>query len=99
MVVKTDLESMLDESAFGAATEMGEFALDKGPEVSLAREHFWTSIFASSASVGGSAKRSVSTTLAPTGSLNKKRPTPMLPPLQSLQIQFSASLNTCFLPF
>ena len=30
------VESMLDESGFGAATEMGGFALDKGPEVSLA---------------------------------------------------------------
>ena len=47
MVGKTDLESMLDESGFGAATEMGGFTLDKGPEVSLAPESFWTSIFVS----------------------------------------------------
>ena len=36
LFVKTYIESMLDESDFGAATEMGEFALDKGPKVSLA---------------------------------------------------------------
>ena len=36
LVGKTYLESMLDESGFGAATEMGGFTLDKGPEVSLA---------------------------------------------------------------
>ena len=28
-MVKTDLEYMLDESGFGDATEMGEFAVDK----------------------------------------------------------------------
>ena len=53
---KTYLDSMLDESCFGAATEMGGFALDKGPELSLAPEHFGTSIFTSSASVGGADK-------------------------------------------
>ena len=47
MVGKTDLESMLYESAFGAATEMGGFALDKVPQVSLAQEPFWKSIFVS----------------------------------------------------
>ena len=31
---------MLDESGFGASTEMGGFALDKGPELSLAPELF-----------------------------------------------------------
>ena len=46
-VGKTDLESMLDESAFGAATEMGGFSLDKVPKVSFAKEPFWTSIFVS----------------------------------------------------
>ena len=35
-VRKTDFESMLDESGFGAATKIGGFTLDKGPEVSLA---------------------------------------------------------------
>ena len=40
MVGKKYLESMLDESAFGADTEMGGFELDKVPEVSLAPEHF-----------------------------------------------------------
>ena len=38
MVGKIDLESMLDESGFSAATKMGVFALDKVPEVSLAPE-------------------------------------------------------------
>ena len=42
MVGKIDIESMLDESGFGAATDMGGFALDKGPEVSLEPEHFQT---------------------------------------------------------
>ena len=31
LVGKIDLESMLDESDFGAANEMGRFPLDKGP--------------------------------------------------------------------
>ena len=53
---------MLDESGFGAAAEMGVFALDKDPELSFAQEPFWESIFYFSASVGGSAKQSVSTT-------------------------------------
>ena len=35
LVGKTYLESMLDESGFGAAPEMGVFTLDKIPEVSL----------------------------------------------------------------
>ena len=52
MVVKTDLESILDESGFGAATEMGGFALDKVPEVSLLPEPFCTSILTSSAFSG-----------------------------------------------
>ena len=52
MVVKTDLEPMLDESGFGAATEMGGFVLYKDPELSLVPELFWTSIFASLALVG-----------------------------------------------
>ena len=34
LVGKPDLESMLDESGFVGVTEMGGFALDKGPEVS-----------------------------------------------------------------
>ena len=40
MVVKSGIESMLDESGFGAANEMGGFELYKVPEVSLAPEHF-----------------------------------------------------------
>ena len=36
LVGKTDLDSMLYESGFGAATEMGGFTLDKVPEVYLA---------------------------------------------------------------
>ena len=35
LVGKKDLESMLDECGYGAATEMGGFTLDKVPEVSL----------------------------------------------------------------
>ena len=35
MVGKIDLESMLDESGFNAATEMGGLSLYKVPEVSL----------------------------------------------------------------
>ena len=52
MVGKTDIEPMLDESGFCTATEMGGFALEKVPEVSLAPEPFGTPIFTSSASVG-----------------------------------------------
>ena len=40
LVGKTDFGSMLYESGFGAATEMGGFALSKVPEVSLAPEPF-----------------------------------------------------------
>ena len=64
MVGKTDLESMSDESGFGAATEMGGFALDKDPEVSLVPEPFWTSIFTSSSSFGADVKQSVSNTFS-----------------------------------
>ena len=45
LVGKIDLESMLDESGLVAATEMGGFALDKVPEVSLVPEPFCISIF------------------------------------------------------
>ena len=72
---------MLDESGFGAATEMRGFALDKGQEVSLTPETFWKSIFASLALVGGAAKRSVSTNFVPFSFLNTKPPTLMLLPL------------------
>ena len=89
MVGKTDLESMLDESFFGASTEIGGFALDKGPEVSLALEPFWTSIFTSLALEGA-----VSTTFCPSSYLNKNPPTQLLLMLQSIQIQFSASFNS-----
>ena len=51
MVDKVYVESMLDESGFGATTEMGEFTLDKGPELSLVPENFGASIFTSSALV------------------------------------------------
>ena len=47
LVGKTDIESMLDESIFGAATEMRVFVMDNGPELSLAPEPFWKSIFTS----------------------------------------------------
>ena len=95
MVGKKDLESMLDESGFGAATEMLGFVLDKGPEVSLAPEPFWISIFDSSSSVAAVDKKYVSNISVPSGSLNTKPPTLMLLSLQSLQIQFYASLNAC----
>ena len=36
LVGKKDLESMLDESGFGSATEMVRLLLEKVPEVSLA---------------------------------------------------------------
>ena len=61
MVVKIDIESMLDKSGFGAATEMGGFSLDKVPYVSLAPEYFCVSIFTSSASLILDAKQSIST--------------------------------------
>ena len=35
LVGKTDLESILDESGFGAAAKMGGLELDKDPEISL----------------------------------------------------------------
>ena len=59
LVGKTDIESMLDESGFGAATEMGGFALEITMIIIVTRT-FWTSIFTSSVLVG--ADRSVSTT-------------------------------------
>ena len=93
MVIKTDLDSMLDESDFGASTEMGGFALDKIPEVSLAPEYFWMSKFTSSASFGAAVKLSVSNNFCPSGSLNTKLPTLRLLLMQSLQIQFSTFLN------
>ena len=93
MIGKTYLESILDESGFGAPTEMGGFTLDKVSEVSLAPEPFWTFIFTSSALVGADYKRSVSTNFVPSGSLNTNPPTLMLPLLQSLHIHFSASFN------
>ena len=61
MVGKTDIESMLDKSDFGAATEMGGFALES-PMIIIVTRTFWTSIFTSSVSVGAPADRSVSTT-------------------------------------
>ena len=84
---------MLDEGGFGAATEMGVFALDKGPEVSLAPETFWFSIFTSSSSFVTSTILSVSNTFVPSGSPNTKPTTLLLLLLQSLLIQFSAYLN------
>ena len=90
---------MLDQSGFGAATKMGGLALDKGPKLFLAPEPFWTSIFTSSASIGADAKRSVSNTFFPSNYINIEPPTLLILPLQSIQIQFSASLNACFLPF
>ena len=86
MVGKTDLDYMSIESGFGAATEMGGFALDKGPEVSLAPEPFLISIFTSSTLVGAASKRSVSTTFLYSGYLNTNPPTLLLLLLQSLQI-------------
>ena len=93
MVGKKDLDSMLDESGFGAATEMGGLTLDKSLEVSLAPEPFWTSIFTSSASVGSATKLSVLTNFFPYGPLNTNPPILMILLLQSLQIHFSAFLD------
>ena len=45
LVGKTDLEPILNEGGFGAATEMGGSTLEKGSKVSLVPEHFWTYIF------------------------------------------------------
>ena len=56
MVSKAYLESVLDESSSGAATEMVGFTLEKFPEVSLAPEPFGVSIFTSSAFVGAADK-------------------------------------------
>ena len=83
---------MLDESGFCSVTEMGGFTLDKGP-VFLSIEKLWAYIFTSSALVGVSAKRSVSDTFLPSGYPNTKPPTLLLLLLQSLKIQFSASLD------
>ena len=51
MVGKIDLESMLDESGFGGATEMGGSTLDKIPEVSLESSTFKTYILTSLSSI------------------------------------------------
>ena len=93
LVFRTYLESMLDESGLVAATEMGRFVQDIFPEVSLAPEPFWISIFTSSTSIGADAKRSVSNNFFSSSSLNTNPSKPLLPLLQSLQIQFSASFN------
>ena len=61
LVGKTDIESMLDESDFGATTEMGGFVLESLMIILLTRT-FWTSIFTSSVLVGAAVDRSVSTT-------------------------------------
>ena len=94
MVGKIYLESMMYESGFSAVTEMGVFAL-KNLRSILGTRFFWISIFTSSASVGESSKQSVSTTSIHSGSLNTNPPTLMLLLLQSIQIQFYASLNAC----
>ena len=47
-VLQIDLDSMLDEIGFDAATEMGGSELEKVPEVSLVPETFWAPIFTSS---------------------------------------------------
>ena len=59
MVGRIYLDSMLDEGGSCAATEMGGFALDKGPEVSLAPEPFWKSISTSLELVRADVKQSV----------------------------------------
>ena len=93
MVGKTDLESVLGESGFDAATKMGGFALDKGPVVYLAPYLFWISIFTSSSFFGAVDKRSVSNTFVPSRSMNTNPLTILLLLLQYLHIQFSDSLN------
>ena len=60
MVGKTDIESVLDKSDFGAATEMGGLELES-PLIIIVTRTFWKSIFTSSVSVGAPADRSVST--------------------------------------
>ena len=84
---------MLDESGFGADTEMGGFVLYKFPELYLVSESFWRFIFTSSASVRSTYKRSVSNTFVPSDSLNTKPPTILLLLLQYLQIYFSVSFD------
>ena len=56
MVGKTDIEFISDEIGLGSVTEMGGFALEKGPEAYLAPEPFQTSIFTSSTLVGAADK-------------------------------------------
>ena len=56
LVGKIDLESMQDESSFGAATEMGGYLLEKGLELSLTTENVWTSILTSSELLGADSK-------------------------------------------
>ena len=63
-LVKTNIESMLDESGFDSDPKMVGFALEKLPELSLAPESFGISIFILSASVGAAAKRSISNTFS-----------------------------------
>ena len=64
---------MLDESGFDAATEMVGFTLEKVPEVSLAPEHFWISIFTESESVEEAAEKSVPNTFFPSGNQKGKK--------------------------
>ena len=61
LVGKTDLDSMLNESGFGSATEMGVFAMES-PIITLVTRTFLASIFTLSVLVGAAANRSVSTT-------------------------------------
>ena len=84
MVGKTHLDSMLDESGFGAATKMVVFVLYKVLEVSLVTEPFWTSIFTSSISIRADAKQSVSNNFVPSDSLNTNPKTPLMLLLQFL---------------
>ena len=84
MACKIDLELMLDEGGFVDATEIVGFTLDKGPEVSLAPEPYWISMFSSSLLVGAASKLSVSNTFVTYGYLNTKPPTLLIILLQSL---------------
>ena len=85
MVVKTDLYSMLDESGFGAATEMGGFTLEI-PIIFLSNINVLDIHIHFISINGAAAKLSVSTTFLSSDFLNTKPPTLLLLPLQSLQI-------------
>ena len=92
MVIKTDIDYMLDESGFGAATEMGGFTLEM-PRSILVNITFLEIHIHFINIDGAAAKISVSNIFFSSGSLNTNPPTLLLLPLQYLHIHFSAFLN------